>query len=124
MYFNKFPKYIEIMEMIKPIKNKIDLAPMVIFVFLIPYVIPIPRESILLEIAKNKQLSNIKTPLSTSYEYDKKMLKNSNKNRLCEYNQKNEGQDKVCVRFEILAGEVICIIFFMISSACFIDDNF
>ena len=86
MYFNKFPKYIEIMEMTKLIKNKMDFAPMVIFVFLIPYVIPIPKESILLEIAKNKQLSNIKTPLSTSYEYDKKMLKNSNKNRLCEYN--------------------------------------
>ena len=51
-----------------------------------PYVIPIPIESILLEIAKNKQLSNIKTPLLTSYEYKKKMLKNSNKNRLCEYN--------------------------------------
>lgn len=75
MNFNKFPKYIEIMEMIKLIKNKIDLAPIVIFVFLIPYVIPIPRESILLEIAKNKQLSNIKTPLTTSYEDNKKMLK-------------------------------------------------
>ena len=86
MNFNKFPKYIEIMEMIKLIKNKMDLAPMVIFVFLIPYVIPIPRESILLEIAKNKQLSNIKTPLLTSYEYKKKMLKSSNKNKLCEYN--------------------------------------
>ena len=75
MYFSKFPKYMEIMEMKKLIKNKIDLAPMVIFVFLIPYVIPIPRESILLEIDKNKQLSNIKTPLPTSYEYNKKMLK-------------------------------------------------
>ena len=35
MYFNKFPKYMEIMEMIKLIKNKMDFAPIVIFVFLI-----------------------------------------------------------------------------------------
>ena len=46
----------EIIEIIKLIKNKMNLALLVIFVFLIPYVIPIPRESILLEIAKNKQL--------------------------------------------------------------------
>ena len=58
MYFNKFPKYIEIMEIIKLIKNKMDLAPMDIFVFLIPYVIPIPRESILLEIAKMMQFNS------------------------------------------------------------------
>ena len=58
MYFNKFPKYIEIMEIIKLIKNKIDLAPTDIFVFLIPYVIPIPRESILLEIAKMMQFNS------------------------------------------------------------------
>lgn len=76
----------EMTEITKLIKNKINLAPMVIFVFLIPYVIPIPRESILLVIANNKQLSNIKTPLPTSYEYEKKMLKNSNKNIVCEYN--------------------------------------
>ena len=73
-------------EITKLIKNKINLAPMVIFVFFIPYVIPIPRESILLDIAKKRQLSNIKTPLPTSYEYEKKMLKNSNKNIVCEYN--------------------------------------
>ena len=63
------------MEIIKLIKNNMNLAPMDIFVFLIPYVIPIPRESILLDIAKKRQLSNIKTPLPTSYESNKKMLK-------------------------------------------------
>lgn len=75
MYFNKSPKYMEMTEMKKLIKNKMDLALTVIFVFLIPYVIPIPRESILLDIAKKRQLSNIKTPLPTSYESNKKMLK-------------------------------------------------
>lgn len=45
--------------MIFPIKE--------IFVFLIPYVIPIPNESMLLEIAKIKEL-NIITPLTTYYE--------------------------------------------------------
>ena len=58
MYINKIQKYIEIMEIIKLIKNKIDLAPTDIFVFLIPYVIPIPRESILLEIAKMMQFNS------------------------------------------------------------------
>lgn len=57
----------EMIEIIKLIKNKMNLALLIIFVFFIPYVIPIPRESILLEIAKIKQLSNIKTPLMTSY---------------------------------------------------------
>ena len=57
----------EMIETIKLIKNKMNLALLIIFVFFIPYVIPIPRESILLEIAKIKQLSNIKTPLMTSY---------------------------------------------------------
>jgi hypothetical protein len=36
-----------------------------ILVFLIPYVIPIPRESILLDMAKNNEFTNIKTPLTT-----------------------------------------------------------
>ena len=48
----------EMIEMIKLIKNKMNLAPMVILVFFIPYVIPIPRESILLEIAKMMQFNN------------------------------------------------------------------
>gem|GEM_PF-3804393 len=63
--FNILPNQIEKMEMIKEMKNKIILARLDILVFLIPYVIPIPRESILLEIANIKELTNIKTPLKT-----------------------------------------------------------
>ena len=50
------------MEIVKAPKNKINFANRVIFVFFIPYVIPIPSESILLEIAKNKQLSSVINP--------------------------------------------------------------
>ena len=36
-----------------------------ILIFLIPYVIPIPSESILLETANINEFNNIKTPLTT-----------------------------------------------------------
>ena len=45
--------------------NNIILAIKEIDVFLIPYVIPIPKESILLEIVKIKAYKNITTPLYT-----------------------------------------------------------
>ena len=63
----KLPNQIEILLTKKEMANKIILLKKEIFIFLIPYVIPIPRESILLEIAKIKELSNIKTPLKISY---------------------------------------------------------
>ena len=44
--------------MVKEMINKMYFAKRVILVFFIPYVIPIPRESILLEIAKIMQSNN------------------------------------------------------------------
>ena len=49
----------------KEIANKIIFEIYDIFVFLIPYVIPIPKESILLDIAKIIEFNSIKTPLTT-----------------------------------------------------------
>ena len=59
------PIKIEMTETIKAMANNIILAIKEIVVFLIPYVIPIPKESILLEIVKIKAYKNIKTPLYT-----------------------------------------------------------
>lgn len=60
----KFPKNIEREVMVMEIMNKIIFPIRDIFVFFIPYVIPIPSESMLLEIA-NKIEFNIITPLTT-----------------------------------------------------------
>ena len=49
----------EIKEITKEIINKISLLKKEIFIFFIPYVIPIPRESILLDIASIIELINI-----------------------------------------------------------------
>ena len=54
-----FPKYKEIKVIKKEIQNKISFAICEIFVFFIPYVIPIPRESILLDIAKISVFRNM-----------------------------------------------------------------
>ena len=109
----------EIIEIIKLIKNKIDLAPMVILVFLIPYVIPIPRESILLEIAKNKQLSNIKTPLPTSYESNKKMLKRVIK--IDYMNTIRKTKDKIkSIHFQYFWGRWY-ILFFELIDECAVE---
>ena len=45
--------------------KSINLANKEIFVFLMPYVIPIPSESILLETANINEFIIIKTPLTT-----------------------------------------------------------
>lgn len=53
MEFKAFPKNTE-NDVIKiDIINKINLLKKNIFVFLIPYVRPIPKESILIEVARN-----------------------------------------------------------------------
>ena len=57
-----FPKYIDKYVIVIEIINKISLPINDILVFFIPYVIPIPSESILLEI-DNKIEFNIITPL-------------------------------------------------------------
>ena len=49
-----------------------------ILVFLIPYVIPMPRESILLERDNNNELINIRTPPKVSY-VEKRILLKSHK---------------------------------------------
>ena len=55
---------IELYVVISEIANKIILLNLDIFVFLIPYVTPIPKESILLDIAKSNEFTII-TPLTT-----------------------------------------------------------
>ena len=59
-----FPKNIEKYVIVIDIINKIILPIKDIFVFFIPYVMPMPKESMLLEIA-NKIEFNIITPLTT-----------------------------------------------------------
>ncbi len=59
----------------KEIKNKTTFPMLEILVFLIPYVIPMPRESMLLESAKNNELINIKTPPGLSYVEKRNLLK-------------------------------------------------
>ncbi len=57
------PNQIDKKETTREIINNIILAKNEILVFLIPYVMPIPRASILLESAKTSELTNIiKTP--------------------------------------------------------------
>ena len=64
IYWIILPKNIEIYVVINEIANKIILLNLDIFVFLIPYVMPIPKESILLDIAKSIEFTII-TPLTT-----------------------------------------------------------
>lgn len=65
----------------KEIKNKIILASNEIFVFRTPYVIPIPNESILEEMARPKNCINIKRHLFILYGIKKiKLLKRKNHN--------------------------------------------
>ena len=59
-----FPKNIDIYVVMSDIVNKIIFPILDIFVFFIPYVIPIPSESILLDIAKSNEFIII-TPLTT-----------------------------------------------------------
>lgn len=61
IFFILFPNQSDSIEIKKEMQNKITFPIYEIVVFLIPYVIPIPRESILLDIAKNRELINIKT---------------------------------------------------------------
>ena len=78
-----FPNHKEIIETKNEIQNKITFPIYDMVVFLIPYVIPIPRESILLDIAKNSELSNIKIS-SLGYNMSKngKMIKYSIGNKI------------------------------------------
>lgn len=62
IFWMKFPKNKEKYVVVKEIINKIIFPIKEIFVFLIPYVIPIPSESILLETDNNIEF-NIITPL-------------------------------------------------------------
>ena len=64
MYWIIFPNNIDIYVVINEIANRIIFPIFDIFVFLIPYVIPIPKESILLDIAKSNEFIII-TPLTT-----------------------------------------------------------
>ena len=64
IYWIIFPKNIDIYVVISEITNKIILLNLDIFVFLIPYVTPIPKESILLDIDKSIEFTII-TPLTT-----------------------------------------------------------
>ena len=62
IFFMISPHQTDTIEIKKEIVNKTILAQYEIRVFLIPYVIPMPRESILLESARIIELINIKTP--------------------------------------------------------------
>ncbi len=62
IFFNISPNHIDKVDMIKEITNKTTFAKPEMLVPFIPYVMPIPSESILLESARAKELSNIKTP--------------------------------------------------------------
>ena len=53
------PNQIDSILIKKEMKNRIILALFEILMFLIPYVIPIPRESILADIAKINEFINI-----------------------------------------------------------------
>lgn len=57
-----FPISVDVMLVIKEIMNSITFPVWIIFVFFIPYVIPIPKESILLDIANINIFGNIITP--------------------------------------------------------------
>lgn len=56
---NRFPKEIERLVITNEIPNKINLEREEILVFLSPYVIPIPNESMLTEIAKESKLNSM-----------------------------------------------------------------
>lgn len=58
----RFPKIIEIHAKTKDVINSIIFAELLIDVFLIPYVIPIPKESILTERANKIIKKNIEKP--------------------------------------------------------------
>ena len=58
----RFPKIIEIHAKTKDVIKRIILAELLIDVFLIPYVIPIPKESILTERANTIIKKNIEKP--------------------------------------------------------------
>ena len=64
IYWIILPKNIDIYVVISEIINKIILLNLDILVFLIPYATPIPKESILLDIAKSIEFIII-TPLTT-----------------------------------------------------------
>ena len=64
IFFILFPNQSDSIEIKKEMQNKITFPIYEIVVFLIPYVIPIPRESILLDIAKSIEFTII-TPLTT-----------------------------------------------------------
>ena len=59
---NILPEKTDTKETSSEIINKIIVLQKEIFLFLIPYVTPIPSESMLLEIAKTKQLKSITIP--------------------------------------------------------------
>ena len=61
------PNQTDKIEIEKDTRNKTIFPLYEILVFLIPYVIPMPRESILLESARISELINIKTPPEISY---------------------------------------------------------
>ena len=65
IFIKTFPKKTEKQAVRNEIKNNIKFAPKEIFVFFIPYVIPIPKESILLTIDKIIEFNIIITPLTT-----------------------------------------------------------
>ena len=62
----RFPKIIEIHAKTKDVIKRIILAELLIDVFLIPYVIPIPKESILTERANTiikKNIENLRSSI-------------------------------------------------------------
>lgn len=63
IFIKIFPNHIAMKVVKKEIKNNITLALLEILVFFKPYVIPIPRESILLEKAKNNVFISIYTSI-------------------------------------------------------------
>lgn len=73
IFFIISPNQTDTSEIEKEMVNNTILPQYEIFVFLIPYVIPIPRESILLESDKISELVNIKTPPKISYAHFIKM---------------------------------------------------
>ena len=74
IFFKKSPNQTDKIEIKKEIVNKTILAKQDIFVFLIPYVIPMPRESMLLESAKISELINITIPPKISYVEKRNLL--------------------------------------------------
>ena len=61
-FFIKLPKSNEKIEIPNEIQNKINVLQKEILVFFKPYVIPIPRESMLLATASSNELINIMIP--------------------------------------------------------------